>query len=119
MEPLSRDDRRRLARLGPALTARKNADAADFAAAQAAVDAIDAEINKIASKLAVSASQLDASDLTERVAFERWRAAQKQRFRELAAQRLTALKALEQRREALTRSNGEVEALKRLLGDDA
>lgn len=116
MKTLSVAERKRLARLQPALTARKNADSAAFAEARDACVAIEEQIHAINEALATTAAALDASDLMARAAFESWRAAQKERLAALDIRLRQAEELLESRRAALARSNGEVEALKRLLG---
>lgn len=111
----SSEEKRRLARLGPGLEARKRSDQATFAAAQADCDRIEAEIAALEDEIRGAAAALDASDLAASAYFERWRGAVRGQIAKLDYARATAAAILEERRAALLRSNGEVEALKRLL----
>ena len=115
MKQLSKNERQRLSRLAPALEARKNADMAAFAEARARCDEIEDQIQAIHAALSSAAERLNTEDLAERANYESWRVAQRERLKKLADALHAAEDALEERRQELVRSNGEVEALKRLI----
>ncbi len=115
MSRLTEQEKRRLTRLGPALGARKRADMARYAEARAECDRIDAEIAAVEASIRTAAAHLDLEELADYAQFETWRSASRDRLAALAEQRGAAAERLEERREALVRSNGDVEALKRLV----
>lgn len=115
MSAMTLQEKRRLQRLGPALEARKRADMARFAEIRARRDQLDAEISALNAEVQTASEALDMTDLTGYARFETWRDAARAALARLTREYLLAEAALEAQRRSLLRSNGEVEALKRLL----
>lgn len=115
MGKLSEAEKKRLKWLGPALDAQKRADMSHYAEAAAECERIETEIAAIETAMRSAADALDPADVTAYARFEIWRTAQKERIAGLNAALRQAEEMLDLRREALLRSNGEVEALKRLM----
>lgn len=106
--------RKAFARLSGVMESVKAQDAARLKEAQAAITALDARREALRAELAETQGALDPEDLLGSAAFERFRTHQLARIEALAEERRALELIEEERRQALLRSNGEVEALKRL-----
>jgi hypothetical protein len=105
-----------LERLARALDVKKNRDAGRLGDVQSELKALDQERCDLEARLAHAHIDLDPASLTDSLALEKWRNATKARLVGLGEQRIELEKIVVERRRVLARSNGEVEALRRLLG---
>lgn len=104
-----------LERILAALEARKLVDAAALAENARAIAALDDERAGVEATVASEVAAVAPNDLPGTKQLARWREAQRRRLERIADARAKLEAAGEPLREALLRSNGEVEAVKRLL----
>lgn len=116
VKQLNKRERARIERLQPALDAQRRADMASFADARAALDRIHAAKADLSGDITANAAALDGSDLRASAAYSDWRRNAQKQLLFLKEKEKAVSAALEKARERLLRSNGEVEAVKRLLG---
>lgn len=114
-EKLTKERRESLSRLSGALESRKERDAAALKEIQAAVDALDARRAALEAAVPKEAAAVAQGDMRGWIAYEEWRRLTRAKIDALAARRDALLQAAETQRDRLRRSNGETEALKRLL----
>lgn len=100
-------------RLGVVLEAKKSRDAAQLGLVTSEIATLDAERARLERELATAAPGGDAG-MAEHAALERWRAATRERIRDLAMARAELEALAADRRATLARSNGEREAARRL-----
>lgn len=106
--------RKVFARLSSVMESVKAQDAARLKEAQSAIAALDERREALKLELAATQAGLAPDDLQSSAAFERFRALQLRRLEALAEERRALEVIEEERRQALLRSNGEVEAMRRL-----
>lgn len=97
--------------LGP-LGAKKDRDAGLYGAIQAEIAALDHEYAALGASVAAAPSPRSFS---EQLALEKWVLASRERMRDLEMRRAELVAIAERRRDVLARSNGELEAVKRLI----
>ncbi len=97
------------------LGAKKDRDAGLLGVVQAEIAALDRERDALEASLASAYRELDPQSVVEQTTLEKWRAATEERIRDIAMKRVELAEIASGRRDALKRSNGEVEAVKLLM----